>query len=165
MSVKAATTAALRLVELIGPPVDAAVHGLTHLFPSAETIAEADLSPIGMPESRRRAVTRLAQALAAGDLVLDAGADRNDVRARLLAMPGIGSWTASYIAMRALNDPDAFLPADRGALRGAAALGLPVGVDELNARSTLWRPWRAYALQYLWAGDVIRTRRKEQTHG
>lgn len=112
VSVKAARTAAQRLVELIGPPVDTAVHGLTHLFPSAETIAEADLSPIGMPESRRRAVIRLAQALAAGDLVLDAGADRNDVRGRLLAMPGIGPWTASYIAMRALNDPDAFLPGD-----------------------------------------------------
>lgn len=157
VSVKAAATAAQRLVELIGPRVDDAVRGLTRLFPNAEAIAETDLSAIGMPESRRRAVTRLSQALAAGDLVLDAGADRSEVRARLLAMPGIGPWTASYIAMRALNDPDAFLPGDRGALRGAAALGLRVDVDELNAHSTRWRPWRAYALQYLWGAEVTRS--------
>jgi AraC family transcriptional regulator of adaptative response / DNA-3-methyladenine glycosylase II len=163
VSVKAATTAAQRLVELIGPPVDDAVHGLTHLFPSAEAIAEADLSAIGIPGSRRRAVTRLAHALATEDLLLDAGADRSDVRARLLAMPGIGPWTASYIAMRAHNDPDSFLPGDRGALRGAASLGLPVGVDELNARSPRWRPWRTYALQYLWASDVIRSRREAES--
>lgn len=118
VSIKAAATAAQRLVELIGPRVDDAVHdGLTHLFPSAEAIAEADLSAMGIPGSRRRAVTRLAQALATGSLVIDAGADRTDARRRLLAMPGIGPWTASYIAMRALNDPDAFLLSDRGALR------------------------------------------------
>lgn len=159
VSVKAAASAAHRLVELIGTRVDDA-HGLTHMFPSVETIAEADLSAMGMPESRRRTVTRLAWALATGELVLDAGVDRSDVRSRLLAMPGIGPWTASYIAMRALNDPDAFPPGDRGALRGAAALGLAIDVGELDARSARWRPWRAYALQYLWAADATRSRRR-----
>ena len=93
----------------------------------------------------------LASALADGDVVLDPGCDWNRAREQLLAIPGIGPWTAEVIAMRALGDPDAFPASDLGVRKGAARLGLPDTSAGLNARSQRWRPWRAYAVQYLWA--------------
>jgi AraC family transcriptional regulator of adaptative response / DNA-3-methyladenine glycosylase II len=103
-----------------------------------------------MPASRSRALVALAEALASGDVNLDPGADREDARGRLLALPGIGPWTAAYVAMRALRDPDAFLPGDLGVRHALERLGhdgSPAAAERLSER---WRPYRAYAVQYLW---------------
>ncbi len=108
-----------------------------------------------MPESRKRALHGLTSLLAGDDhgeqVVLDPGSDRADVERRLLALPAIGPWTAGYIAMRALADPDVFLASDLGARHAARRLGLPSAVPALEQRSRAWRPWRSYALQHLWA--------------
>jgi AraC family transcriptional regulator of adaptative response / DNA-3-methyladenine glycosylase II len=97
-----------------------------------------------MPRARAAALVGLARALDAGDVVVDRGASRDAVREALLALPGIGPWTASYVAMRALGDPDAFLPTDLGVKHALAALGAP------PCASDAWRPWRSYALVHLW---------------
>src|SRR2546430_2052672 len=104
-----------------------------------------------MPRARRDAVIGLARALAQGELVIDAGAERDETIRRLRAMPGIGPWTTAYVAMRALGDPDAFMPNDLGVLHALEELGedpSPAATLRLGER---WRPYRAYALQYLWA--------------
>jgi AraC family transcriptional regulator of adaptative response / DNA-3-methyladenine glycosylase II len=102
-----------------------------------------------MPSRRRETLRTLAQAIQDG-LLLDAGSDRAATRAALLALPGIGSWTADYVAMRALGDPDVLLPTDLGTRRGAAALGLPTDPDDLVRHAERWRPWRSYAQLRLW---------------
>jgi AraC family transcriptional regulator of adaptative response / DNA-3-methyladenine glycosylase II len=104
-----------------------------------------------MPASRRRAIRALAEALASGDVVLDPGGDRRATEDRLLALPGIGPWTAGYIAMRALHDPDAFLPSDLGVKHALDRLGLDSRPQAAEQLSAAWRPYRAYALQHLWA--------------
>jgi AraC family transcriptional regulator of adaptative response / DNA-3-methyladenine glycosylase II len=103
-----------------------------------------------MPAARRRTIRALAAAVADGDLVLDDGADRAETEKRLLELPGVGAWTAGYVALRALGDPDVFLPTDLGVRRGAAALGLPDEPADLAGYATRWRPWRSYALIRLW---------------
>jgi AraC family transcriptional regulator of adaptative response / DNA-3-methyladenine glycosylase II len=103
-----------------------------------------------MPGARRETLRALATAVAAGGLVLTAGADRVETAARLRALPGIGAWTADYVAMRAIGDPDAFLPTDPGVRRGARVLGLPGDPETLDARAARWRPWRSYAVCRLW---------------
>ncbi len=105
---------------------------LTHVFPDAETLAAADPDALPMPRSRGRALVRLALAVAQGEVVLDRGADRADIRSALLALPGIGPWTADYISMRALGDPDVFLGTDLGARQGLAQLG--IDPDDAAAR-------------------------------
>ena len=115
-----------------------------------------------MPHSRALALTGLGACLASGELVLDPGAERDRAEAVLLALPGIGPWTASYIRMRALSDPDAFLPSDVGVLDALARLGAcgTAGTGpSARARATRaaaelaerWRPWRSYAVHHLWA--------------
>ncbi len=105
-----------------------------------------------MPASRRmRALQRLSGAIAAGDLILDPGAERHGVRDQLLALAGIGPWTAEYIAMRALRDPDAFLPGDLGLRHALASLGAPATGPDAARQGERWRPYRAYALVHLWA--------------
>jgi AraC family transcriptional regulator, regulatory protein of adaptative response / DNA-3-methyladenine glycosylase II len=104
-----------------------------------------------MPASRQRAIRSLAEALASGDVVLDPGADRREVEDRLLALPGVGPWTASYIAMRALRDSDAFLASDLGVRHALDRLGLDSRPAAAERLSQSWRPYRAYALQHLWA--------------
>jgi AraC family transcriptional regulator, regulatory protein of adaptative response / DNA-3-methyladenine glycosylase II len=143
VSVAGACTVLGRLVEAHGKPVETDLPGLTHLFPRAETLAAVDPETLPMPRSRGRAIAGLAAALADGDIALDRGAARADVRARLLALPGIGPWTADYVALRALGDPDVYLPTDIGVRRALAALG---GTPDPEA----WRPWRSYALMHLW---------------
>ena len=115
---------------------------------------ERVLAAIGMPGARQRTLHALCSRLAAGDLVLDARADPSDVREDLLAIPGIGPWTADYIALRALGDADAFPAGDLGLRRSARALGLPHDTAGLEARSQRWRPWRRYAAHYLWAAGA-----------
>ena len=147
VSVKGARTLTGRLVSAYGKPLDEPAGPITHTFPPAERLADASLDEIGMPASRRRALKALASAIAAGDVSLDGGADRSETRRALLAIPGIGPWTASYLQMRALHDPDAFLATDLGVVKGAAHLGIEGPLEEISER---WRPWRAYAVQYLW---------------
>lgn len=120
------------------------------LFPDAATVADAPDEAFAMPAARRRTVRALAAAVARGDLVLDDGADRAETTERLLELPGVGAWTAGYVALRALGDPDVFLPTDLGVRRGAAALGLPDEPAALAGYVTRWRPWRSYALIRLW---------------
>jgi AraC family transcriptional regulator of adaptative response / DNA-3-methyladenine glycosylase II len=159
VSVAAARKLGARLVALCGPPLPVttapiggteAGEALTHLFPDAAAIAGLDPAVLPMPVSRARTVVSLAAALAVGDICLDPGADREQAAARLLARPGIGPWTAGYIGMRALSDPDAFPPGDAGVVRALTRLGHggPGGTESAAER---WRPWRSYAVHQLWA--------------
>jgi AraC family transcriptional regulator of adaptative response / DNA-3-methyladenine glycosylase II len=93
----------------------------------------------------------LVGALASGDVEIGIGADQARARDQLAAVAGVGPWTAEMIAMRGLGDPDAFPASDMGVRRGAEALGLPATAPDLERRSLRWRPWRSYAVQYLWA--------------
>ncbi|MGW6389105.1 AlkA N-terminal domain-containing protein [Streptomyces sp. NPDC055103] len=154
VSTAAARTHAARLVTAYGTPVDDPEGGLTHLFPGPEALAGLDPESLALPRSRRTTLLTLVQALADGSLTLGPAGDREETRARLLALPGFGPWTTEIIAMRALGDPDAFLPGDLGVRRAAEGLGLPGTPAALTARAADWRPWRAYAVQYLWATDA-----------
>ncbi|MFC8661685.1 AlkA N-terminal domain-containing protein [Streptomyces sp. NPDC057199] len=153
VSTAAARTHAARLVAAHGEAVDDPEGGLTHLFPSAESLAALDPEALAMPATRRATLTTLVHQLADGTLHLGVESDWAESRARLLALPGFGPWTVEVIAMRALGDPDAFLPTDLGVRRAAQELGLPSTPAALTARAADWRPWRAYAVQYLWATD------------
>ncbi|MEV5433366.1 AlkA N-terminal domain-containing protein [Streptomyces sp. NPDC052701] len=153
VSTAAARTHAARLVTAHGEPVDDPEGGLTHLFPTPQALAPVDPESLAMPRTRRTTLTTLVGHLADGTLQLGVGSDWPQTRARLLALPGFGPWTADVIAMRALGDPDAFLPTDLGVRRAARELGLPSTPAALTARAAAWRPWRAYAVQYLWATD------------
>ncbi|STZ88194.1 3-methyladenine DNA glycosylase [Mycolicibacterium fortuitum] len=148
VSIKAARTHAGRLVAGYGTPVADDAGGLTHVFPDIADLAGLDPGHLAMPTSRKRTVTALVAAIAAGDLVLDPGCDWDRAREQLLALPGVGPWTTEVIAMRGLGDPDAFPATDLGVRAAAAHLDLTA--DELIEHSTRWRPWRAYATQHLW---------------
>ncbi|OLR91306.1 AlkA N-terminal domain-containing protein [Actinokineospora bangkokensis] len=151
MSAGAARTHLGRLVAELGDPVDDPVGGLTHLFPTPAALAEVDPERFGLPRGRRESLVSLVAALAGGTIDLGVGADRERTRARLAVLPGFGRWTVEMIAMRALGDPDAFLACDIGVRAAARALGLPFTPAALDAHAAAWRPWRAYAVQYLWA--------------
>jgi AraC family transcriptional regulator of adaptative response / DNA-3-methyladenine glycosylase II len=148
VSTAAARTTTARLVADHGDPLDDPAGGLTHLFPTPERLVDADPA---LPGARRRTLAALVDALSSGRLDLGPGADRARARAGLDAVSGIGPWTVEMVAMRALGDPDAFPVADLGVRRAAADLGLPTAPAALRARSGAWRPWRAYAVQHLWA--------------
>ncbi|HET6817597.1 MAG TPA: AlkA N-terminal domain-containing protein [Mycobacteriales bacterium] len=147
VSVTAARTFAGRLVQQCGKPLDAPRGTLTHTFPVAETVAEHPLDTIGLTRSRITTVRALAAAVASGKLRLDVTADRDEARARLLEIPGIGPWTVEYVAMRALRDPDAFPDTD-------LVLRRALGTDAVQ--SDAWRPWRAYAAMHLWHGTTTK---------
>jgi AraC family transcriptional regulator of adaptative response / DNA-3-methyladenine glycosylase II len=119
-------------------------------FPSADVVAKLPDSAFGMPAARRETIRELARAVSAGELDLEPGTDRDRAVAGLMELPGVGAWTAGYVAMRAIGDPDVFLPTDLAVRRGAAALGLPDSPKELEAHAERWRPWRSYALIRLW---------------
>lgn len=153
VSTAAARTHAARLVTAYGTPVDDPEGGLTHLFPATDALAALDPESLALPRSRRTTLTTLVAALADGTLPLGTDSDWDEARARLHALPGFGPWTVEVIAMRALGDPDAFLPGDLGVRRSAGKLGLPSTPAALTARAAAWRPWRAYAVQYLWATE------------
>ncbi|MDQ1377783.1 MAG: AraC family transcriptional regulator [Acidimicrobiaceae bacterium] len=133
------------------PPPDGSPPRPARLFPSPAALAALDPSTMGMPVARGRALVGLAAALAEGRIIIDAGADRDEVVRRLVAQPGIGPWTAAYVALRGLGDPDAFLASDLGVRRALARAGLAAGPGAAGVRAERWRPWRGYALQYLWA--------------
>ncbi|MFG3172060.1 DNA-3-methyladenine glycosylase 2 family protein [Streptomyces sp. NPDC048200] len=151
VSTAAARTHAARLVVAHGDPVDDPEGGLTHLFPTPAALAALDPASLAMPRTRRTTFTTLVAELAEGRMHLGVESDWAEARARLLALPGFGPWTVDVIAMRALGDPDAFLPTDLGIRYAAKELGLPSTPAALTARAAAWRPWRAYAVQYLWA--------------
>jgi AraC family transcriptional regulator of adaptative response / DNA-3-methyladenine glycosylase II len=151
VSTAAARTHAARLVTAHGEPVDDPEGGLTHLFPSPEALAAVDPATLAMPRTRRTTFATLVGELAEGTLQLGVETDWTETRARLLGLPGFGPWTVDVIAMRALGDPDAFLPTDLGVRVAAQRLGMPATPAALVARATRWRPWRAYAVQHLWA--------------
>ncbi|SOD63912.1 DNA-3-methyladenine glycosylase II [Streptomyces zhaozhouensis] len=152
VTVGAARALAGRLVEALGKPLGRPDGGLTHLFPEPEALAEAPLTELGMPAARRGTLRALGAALADGRLALGPGADRDEAEARLLALRGIGPWTAGYVRMRALGDPDVFLPGDAGVRHGLALVG---GGPDAAER---WRPWRSYALHHLWRAVAGPTR-------
>jgi AraC family transcriptional regulator of adaptative response / DNA-3-methyladenine glycosylase II len=154
VSTAAARTHAGRLVIAYGEPVTDPGGGLTHLFPSPGALAALDANVLAFPQARRTTIARLIAALADGEVDLSAGNDWEQARAQLAALPGLGPWTVETIAMRALGDPDAFTATDLGVRLAARGLGLPATPAALIRHATAWRPWRAYAVQYLWAtGD------------
>ncbi len=148
ISTAAARTYAGRLTSQCGEPVSDPRGGLTHLFPTPEALEGAHLA---MPATRRRTLDGLVEALRSQRLSLDPGCDRSEALSVLSTLPGFGPWTTQVIAMRALGDPDAFPAADLGVRRAAESLGLPASAVALTARAERWRPWRAYAVQYLWS--------------
>lgn len=151
VSVRGAATLAGRLVVEHGVALDRPLGSVTHLFPSVDVLAAVDPATLGMPASRARALVGLVTALASGDLVVDIGSEHLDTRRRLLDLPGIGTWTAGYIQMRALRDTDTFLPSDLGvrrALERAGQDGRPAAAERLAER---WSPYRSYAMHHLWA--------------
>lgn len=155
VSVSGARTLAGRLTGMCESPLPESLSdsgcSLTHLFPSPSDVAESNLENIGMPESRRSALRELARVLAEGEVSLDSGADRKWTEDQLLSIKGIGPWTASYVAMRALGDPDAFLPTDLGVRRAIERLGGDENPASISKLSERWKPWRSYATQHLWA--------------
>nr|WP_204331743.1 AlkA N-terminal domain-containing protein [Geodermatophilus sabuli] len=146
VSVAGARTLTGRLLRAVGTPLAEPVGTLTHAFPRPAALADADLSAVGLTGARSRTVTALAAALDAGRVSLDAGADRETAVASLRAVPGIGPWTASLVALRGLADPDVWLPGDLALRRSLATLGS----SDTDA-ATRWRPWRSYAVLHLWA--------------
>jgi AraC family transcriptional regulator, regulatory protein of adaptative response / DNA-3-methyladenine glycosylase II len=160
VSVAAARTLARRLTEKYGEDVALSGAPLQRLFPSSEALAAAPPESIGIPGARANALIGMCSALAAGDVELQIGCDRATARAQLLALKGIGPWTASYISMRALVDPDALLDDDLGVLHGARAVGLPTERKSLAEHGKRWAPWRSYATQLLWAAIPVQEKKQ-----
>lgn len=150
ISVAGARTVLGRIAARWGTPLEHPVGPITTLFPTAEQLANAEANELWMPRARAVTLLRLAE-LVAGGLDLSPEADPGSTSRALLEIPGIGPWTASYISMRALKDPDAFPAADLGVRHGFEALGLPVGRSAILERAERWRPWRAYAVMLLWS--------------
>jgi AraC family transcriptional regulator of adaptative response / DNA-3-methyladenine glycosylase II len=148
VSVEAGRTLACRLVERAGTNLPRPTDGLTHLFPSPSALAVADLSGLGLTSARSRTLQALARAVAEGRIDLKAPVD--EVVSGLVALPGIGDWTAQYVALRGFGEPDAFPAADL-VLRKAAAADAPLTARALALRAQAWRPWRGYAVFHLWA--------------
>ena len=148
VSTAAARTVAAGLVIACGEPITDHSGTLTHLFPTPDRLEGAEPA---LPAARRRTLVALTDALTSGRLDLGPGADRSRSRAVLAELPGIGPWTVEMVAMRALGEPDAFPDGDLGVRRGAGRIGLPTAPNDLRAHAESWRPWRAYAVQHLWA--------------
>ena len=151
VSVKGARTLATRLVASIGRPLTAPVDGVTHVFPSAAAIAGCTPADFAMPAARGRALIHACEQLASGNIVIDAGSDREDIARHLESLPGIGPWTASYVSLRALGDPDVFLPTDVGVRNALRQIGVDSTPTSASRLAESWRPWRSYALHHLWA--------------
>jgi AraC family transcriptional regulator of adaptative response / DNA-3-methyladenine glycosylase II len=150
VSVAAARTLAGRLVSRFGEPVSAPTGSLTHAFPAPEALAVAPVEEIGLPGTRAATIRALASAVTSGAVDLS---ERDPARlaAALQALPGVGPWTASYVCMRALGDPDAFPAADLGVLQALSGGARRPTARAAEERSRPWRPWRAYAVMHLWA--------------
>lgn len=157
ITVGAAISLAGKIVARYGTPLKNPEPGLTHVFPEPGVLADADIATLGMPKTRGAALSAIAAAVAADPNLFTASRDLDGAVAQLRALPGIGDWTAHYIAMRQLREPDAFPAADIGLQRAMAdAAGLRPNAAALLARAEQWRPWRAYAAQHLWTADSER---------
>jgi AraC family transcriptional regulator of adaptative response / DNA-3-methyladenine glycosylase II len=161
ITVAGATTLTGRLVRTLGTPVVVSPK-LTHIFPSPEKLADSDLTKIGLPKARALSIRSLARAVSEGKIAFTGVVNVEKFLSQFCEMPGIGSWTAQYVAMRALGEPDAFPASDLGLLRAAGQRN----PREFASRAEAWRPWRAYAAMYLWQGvskrehHSLRTNRK-----
>jgi AraC family transcriptional regulator, regulatory protein of adaptative response / DNA-3-methyladenine glycosylase II len=156
VTVRAATTLTGRLVHNFGKPAEGIdLPGLTHRFPTPAALAEADLRAIGATGAQSRAVRALARAVADGELMIEAGRGLEEFVGRICELPGVGQWTAQYIAMRALAEPDAFPAGDLGLRRSAGRGGPILTAGELDRMAEAWRPWRACAAMYLWTDDRL----------
>lgn len=150
VSVKAASTLAARVVHRVGQPYASQVEGLTHVFPGAGELATANLDGLGIVGQRIGAIKAIAAAVARGELTIDKRSETNGFIEQICQIKGIGEWTAQYIAMRALNDPDACPHADLILRRAAAEPGVTLTPGQMRERAEAWRPWRAYAVLLLW---------------
>jgi AraC family transcriptional regulator of adaptative response / DNA-3-methyladenine glycosylase II len=169
ITVVAARDLAGKLVRAHGEPIPQAARygfdGLTHVFPSPAALADVDFATLGMPKSRASALASLTAAVIADPLIFGPRRSLEDAIADLTRLPGIGEWTAQYIAMRELREPDAFPAADIGLMRALAGPdGRRPTAPELAARAEAWRPWRAYAALHLWAADAAAPPSKETRH-
>lgn len=151
VSVAAARTALGRITATAGERVTSPINGLTHLFPSSDALTAFTPEDIGGPRRRAAAILAAAADLADGTLTVDSGRRSDELTADLVARAGIGPWTAGYVAMRVLGDPDVLLTGDLAMRHGAAALGLPSEPKALAAHAERWQPFRSYAGMYLWA--------------
>jgi AraC family transcriptional regulator, regulatory protein of adaptative response / DNA-3-methyladenine glycosylase II len=160
-SLRAARTQTARLVETFGTALEQPLGTVTHVFPAAAVLAEADPKAFAGLGARRVALQTLAARLADGEVRIDAGSDPREALPRLLAIRGIGPWTAAYVAMRGFHDPDAFPYGDAGLRRALKALGHPDDPHSFAVPQQRWRPWRAYAALHLWTSlDPADARRK-----
>lgn len=150
ISVAAARTALTRLANALGEEVPGGEKGLGRLFPTAAQIAADGRDVLRGPAARIKTIMSVAEALCTGDLVLDVGESREELESKLTALPGIGPWTAGYVALRVLGSPDILLTSDLALRQGAGRLGLPVEPGALAARGGGWAPWRSYAGMHLW---------------
>ncbi len=154
VSLAAARTVAGRLVRAAGLTLRNPTLPVTHMFPEPAALVElAETAPeiFSMPAARRRTIAALARAVAEERLAIGPGADPHELRALLLELPGIGPWTADYVLMRGLGDPDAFLAGDLGVRHALSALGGPSDTAAVARLAERWRPWRASAVAHLWA--------------
>ncbi|MGZ3642939.1 MAG: AlkA N-terminal domain-containing protein [Ktedonobacteraceae bacterium] len=151
VSVAGARTLAARLVKTLGEPLEQPYGTLTHFFPTPHAIAHSDLQGLGLTRSRVTALQALAHAVTEEGLSLDRNTDQAQTITHLLQIPGIGPWTTSYVAMRALGDPDAFPATDLGLRRAFEQLGQPSNSINIEKHAQSWRPWRAYGAHHLWA--------------
>jgi AraC family transcriptional regulator of adaptative response / DNA-3-methyladenine glycosylase II len=172
VSVAGARTIVGALVKAAGEPIKTPLPGVTHAFPTPRAIAEfarAHPAAFAMPAARRQTIEVLSQAIASESLVLDPSTDPAELERDLLALPGVGPWTAGYIAMRALADPDAFVATDLGVRRALQRLGAADDPRAVERMAESWRPWRAYAAAHLWntLGEPARLprRRAPSAHG
>ena len=151
VSVVGARTLSARLVTALGEPLEQPNGTLTHFFPTPRAMAHSDLQGLGLTRSRVIALQALARAVTEEGLKLDRDTDQEQTITRLLRIPGIGPWTTSYVAMRALGDPDAFPATDLGLRRAFEQLGQPSNTINIEKYAESWRPWRAYGAHHLWA--------------
>jgi AraC family transcriptional regulator of adaptative response / DNA-3-methyladenine glycosylase II len=162
ITVAGAATLAGRLVAAYGKPLAGGVEGLSHVFPGPERLADADLSSLGLTRARAAALGSLARAVVADPQIFGPRQSLDAAVLKLRALPGIGEWTAQYIAMREMREPDAFPAADIGLMRAMAdRKGRRPSPGALLARAERWRPWRAYAAQHLWASEGMSYDRRE----
>ncbi len=150
VSVKAARTALSRLAAELGDRADGPAGAPTVLFPTAGAIAAGGESVLRGPAARIRTIVDVARRLASGELVVAPERERGELAHDLLAVPGIGPWTAGYVAMRVTRAPDVLLTGDLALRNGAAALGLPADARSLDLEGRAWAPWRSYASMHLW---------------
>jgi AraC family transcriptional regulator of adaptative response / DNA-3-methyladenine glycosylase II len=156
ITVRAATRLATRLVAALGDYVDEEFKQnlLTRAFPRPDRFDVNAIAELGMPKARAQCLAGVAKAALADDRLFDPSRDLTSVVDRLRELPGVGEWTAQYIAMRAMGESDAFLATDIGIRRGISRCGMRLTASQLIARAERWRPWRAYAMLHLWMADA-----------